>query len=145
FVFTTIEDHGENTFTSIDFKLHNYTWNFDGRKVIFDNYSPRLRFATIALATVFTYLKENRIKTNPVSITVRSELNDEKTGAKYGLGSSAAVVTSIISAVLEKFLKDKPAKKLIFKLAAIAHVRTQGSGSGADIAASTYGGVLHYT
>src|SRR5699024_11854730 len=35
--------------------------------------------------------------------------------------------------------------ELIFKLASIAHVKIQGNGSGADIAASTYGGVLEYT
>src|SRR5690625_3406553 len=142
FVFTTIENHPYNSFTSEDFQLHNYMWSFDGRKVIFDTYSPRLKFVTIALATVLTYLKESRIPITPVSISIRSELNDQKTGAKYGLGSSAAVVTSIISAMLEKFLNEKPEKQLIFKLAAIAHVRAQGSGSGADIAASTYGGVL---
>src|SRR5699024_889521 len=35
-------------------------------------------------------------------------------------------------------------RSLVFKLAAIAHVKTQGSGSGADIAASVYGGLLSY-
>jgi len=54
-------------------------------------------------------------------------------------------VTSIIMAVLERFLQYRPSPRLIFKLAAIAHVKTQGSGSGADIAASTYGGLLYYT
>src|SRR5699024_1685347 len=38
-----------------------------------------------------------------------------------------------------------PAKELLFRLAAIAHVGTQGTGSGADIAASVYGGLIEYT
>src|SRR5699024_12131831 len=53
---------------------------------------------------------EKKVNTTPFSITVRSELDDEETGAKYGLGSSAAVVTSVITAVLEKFLRYPPAE-----------------------------------
>lgn len=144
YVYTTISDDSTYTFTSENFGLHNLTWQYNGERVIFDNFSPRLKFVTSALTTVLTYLKERKIETTPFAMCVRSELDDEETGAKYGLGSSAAVVTSVVTAVLEKFLQYRPARSLIFKLAAIAHVRTQGSGSGADIAASTYGGVIHY-
>lgn len=144
YVYTTIRDSEENKFTSENFGLHNLTWKYDGYRVVFDDYSPRLKFVTSALTTVLSFLKERGVETTPFSMSVRSELDDEETGAKYGLGSSAAVVTSVVTAVLEKFLRYRPARSLIFKLASIAHVRTQGSGSGADIAASTYGGVLHY-
>ena len=144
YVYTTIEDATHYKFTSENFNLRNLTWHFNGKHVIFDDYSPRLKFATAALTTALKFLQEKKVNTTPFSITVRSELDDEETGAKYGLGSSAAVVTSVITAVLEKFLRYPPAESVIFKLAAIAHVRTQGSGSGADIAASTYGGVLYY-
>ncbi len=144
YVYATIEDSSVYSFTSENFNLHHLTWHFDGKRVIFDDYSPRLKFVTSALATVLTYLREKKVETTPFSLTVRSELDDEKTGAKYGLGSSAAVVTSVITAVLEKFLPSRPSRYLIFKLAAIAHVRTQGSGSGADIAASTFGGLIYY-
>lgn len=144
YVYTTIEDHPTYTFTSENFNLHNYTWHFNGKQVTFDQFSPRLKFVTAALTTVLTFLKEKEIKTTPFALSVRSELDDEETGAKYGLGSSAAVVTSVVTAILEKFLQYPPSRSLIFKLSAIAHVRTQGSGSGADIAASTYGGLLYY-
>lgn len=144
YVYATIEDHSSYTFTSENFGLYDLTWHFNGKQVVFQEYSPRLKFVVSALSTVLTYLKEKKIKTTPFSLSVRSELDDEKTGAKYGLGSSAAVVTSVITAVLEKFLHNRPSRNLIFKLAAIAHVRTQGSGSGADIAASTYGGLIYY-
>lgn len=143
YVYTTIEDDTVYKFTSENFDLYDLTWEYNGH-VIFDEYSPRLKFVTSALTTVLTYLKERGVATTPFSMSVHSELDDEETGAKYGLGSSAAVVTSVVTAVLEKFLQYRPTRSLIFKLAAIAHVRTQGSGSGADIAASTYGGVLHY-
>lgn len=144
YVYATIEDAETYTFTSEDFELYDLEWTYNGKRVLFKNYSPRLKFVTSALTTVLTYLKERGIPTTPFSMSVRSELDDQETGAKYGLGSSAAVVTAVITAVLEKFLQYPPARRLIFKLAAIAHVRTQGSGSGADIAASTYGGVLHF-
>lgn len=144
YVHTIIEDDTNYYFTSENFEMYDLTWHFNGERVIFDNYSPRLKFVTSALTTVLTYLKEKGVETTPFSLSVRSELDDEATGAKYGLGSSAAVVTSVVAAVLEKFLQYPPARSLIFKLAAIAHVRTQGSGSGADIAASTFGGVIYY-
>lgn len=144
YVYTTLEDHEYYAFTSENFNLHDYKWHFNGSHVVFDKFSPRLKFVTTALTTALIYLRERGISTTPFNMTVRSELDDEKTGAKYGLGSSAAVVTSVITAILEKFLTYPPSRSLIFKLAAIAHVRTQGSGSGADIAASTYGGLLYY-
>lgn len=145
YVFATIEDSATYTFTSENFNLHDLTWRFNGKEVVFDQVSPRLHFVTDALTTVLIYLQECSIKITPFSLSIRSELDDQETKKKYGLGSSAAVVTSVISAVLEKFLIEKPTRNLIFRLAAISHVRTQGSGSGADIAASTYGGVLHFT
>lgn len=144
YVYTTIEDHDEYLFTSEDFKLFNLKFHYENGRITFENYSPRLRFVTVAMATTLTYLKQIGINITPFSITVRSELADHESGAKYGLGSSAAVTTGIVSALLEKFLSKKLEREIIFKLAAIAHVRTQGSGSGADIAASTFGGVLHY-
>src|SRR5699024_10837953 len=38
----------------------------------------------------------------------------------------------------------KPTDMLVFKIASIAHVITQGNGSGADIAAASFHGVLKY-
>ncbi len=47
--------------------------------------------------------------------------------------------------MLARFLPEKPPETLVFKLAAVSHVITQGSGSGADVAASSYGGWLEYS
>lgn len=144
YVYTTIRKSEAYEFTSEDFQLYNLKWHYEKGRITFENYSPRLRFVTVAMATTLTYLQQCGITISPFSLTVRSELADKKSGAKYGLGSSAAVATGIVSAILEMFLRERPSREVIFKLAAIAHVRTQGSGSGADIAASTYGGVIHY-
>lgn len=61
---------------------------------------------------------------------------------KIGFGFSAASTVAIIAALL-KFNGEGLEKEKIFKLAAISHFFAQGSlGSGADIAASVYGGCL---
>ncbi|WP_344341528.1 phosphomevalonate kinase, partial [Streptomyces rhizosphaericus] len=99
-------------------------------------------FVQEAMRIAMVYLHEKNIQPGPFAISVKSEL-DDASGKKYGLGSSAAVVTSIISAILTKYFPTYT-KELLFKLAALAHVNVQGNGSGADIAASAYGGFLQY-
>jgi len=70
------------------------------------------------------------------------------TSAKVGLGSSAAITVGVVGSFLKQAGFDlglQDTKDVIFKLAAIAHYRAQGKvGSGGDIAACTYGGVVHY-
>lgn len=61
-----------------------------------------------------------------------------------GFGSSAAVVVATI-AVLAKWLNIPLSKNDIFTMARKVVLEQQGSGSGADIAASVYGGILNYT
>src|SRR5690625_8048489 len=89
----------------------------------------------------FTYLQEQGVTTCPISLSITSELDDES-GAKYGLGSSAAIVTGVVTALLRAYLQQKLREEYIFKLAAIAHVKTHGRGTGADIASPTYGTML---
>ncbi len=65
-------------------------------------------------------------------------------GQKLGLGSSAAVTVALLRSLLRSLGSEPPASEL-FALAKGAHSRAQGgAGSGVDIAASTYGGVLEY-
>lgn len=145
FVYCTIRDHSKNELSLNDLGLDNLYWEYDGTEVTIDSSDSRLSFVKDAMTTTLTYLQEQAIQVRPFSLSVKSELDDKETGAKYGLGSSAAVVTSVVTAILTNFLGNNATRKLIFKLAAISHIRTQGSGSGADIAASTYGGVLLYS
>ncbi len=58
---------------------------------------------------------------------------------KLGLGSSAATTVALTRALLP----DAPPRR-VFDEAHGVHREIQGSGSGADIAASTYGGLLAY-
>ncbi|WP_400245989.1 phosphomevalonate kinase [Niallia sp. JL1B1071] len=126
--------------------LLNVACRFERGQVILEETDARLDFIKNTIAVVHQYLGERSIETKPFSLTVTSELDDADSGRKYGLGSSAAVVVAVVSSILTLYRDRLPVSKtLIFKLAAIAHYQTQGSGSCADVAASTYGGWLHYT
>ncbi|MCU9615049.1 phosphomevalonate kinase [Caldibacillus lycopersici] len=135
----------ENILSLPQLNFPTVTWkeNEKGLKLNVD--SPKLVFIKNAISLVNQYLKEQSIPLQPFSFTVTSEL-DDRSGRKYGLGSSAAIVVSVITSMLHFYAGEKiqPTKELIYKLSAIAHYRTQGNGSCADIAASTYGGWLQY-
>jgi phosphomevalonate kinase len=68
-------------------------------------------------------------------------------GTKMGIGSSAATAAVTVGAVLEMAgLSVADSTDLIFDVASAAHRTAQGGlGSGADVAAAVYGGLLHYT
>lgn len=144
FVHVTIKAHEQNELTLFDFQLERLGWTWSGERIAIEHEDARLPFVQAAMETAFRYLQEWKIPVYPVAISVRSEL-DDASGIKYGLGSSAAVVTGVVRAILTQFLSVAPDQMVVFKLASIAHVHTQGNGSGADIAASTYHGVLEYT
>lgn len=146
FVYTTIEQSDQNLLNLENFNLQDLKWDWDAvnKEVNIQVSDPRTRFVEAGMNVALSYLNEKSISPDPFTLTVRSELDDES-GKKYGLGSSAAVVTSIVSAILKVNLSTAPSDELIFKLAAIAHVITQGNGSGADVAASAYGGILQYS
>lgn len=143
FVYATIEDSDENLLTLENFGLHHLRWRIENNGVHIDSKDRRVNFVEQAISVVSVYLREQSVPMPPFSLKINSELDSE--GVKYGLGSSAAVVTAVVTAILKKHLVDPPPAELIFKLAAISHVKTQGNGSGADIAASTYGGFLQYS
>ena len=69
-------------------------------------------------------------------------------GDKLGLGGSAAAVVAALGyrfASRGEDLGRAPVRDAIFRDARRAHARVQGGGSGVDIAASVYGGVLRYS
>src|SRR5690625_6767431 len=143
FVYATLESIQENILNLPDLQLNGLTWGYEHDQIQVHTDDQRISFVQDAMTMASHYLAEKSIALDRFTLTIKSELDDES-GVKYGLGSSAAVVTSVISALLTQFLPEKPSTMLIFKLAAISHVKTQGSGVGADVAASAYGGVLEY-
>jgi len=71
---------------------------------------------------------------------------DAQLGAKAGLGSSAAVTVGLMAAMAAAAglrVSDGEIRHRLFAAARDAHRRVQGElGSGADVAASTYGGLI---
>ncbi len=74
-------------------------------------------------------------------------LRDERSDRKLGLGSSAAILVASLAAielVREPALDDATLATRIFGWALDAHRSAQRGGSGIDVAASTFGGVLRF-
>jgi mevalonate kinase len=65
--------------------------------------------------------------------------------ADIGFGSSAAVTVATHAAVLRALLGEQPDAKMVFSESLKTVQTVQGRGSGADLAASVYGGVVCYT
>ena len=76
-------------------------------------------------------------------LTIDSNLADNS-GQKYGLGSSAAVLVSVVKA-LNEFYGLELSNLYIYKLAVIANMKLQSLSSCGDIAVSVYSGWLAYS
>ena len=145
FVYATITPAKQYELTLENFDLKQIPWSYNSSGYVqIESTDHRVRFVQTALSIVCQFLLEQGYDIPPFALKIDSQL-DDVSGRKYGLGSSAAVVTVTIEAVLKYAYQKHPSLELIFKLASIAHVKTQGNGSGADVAASTYGGVVKYT
>ena len=81
--------------------------------------------------------------TREYNVRIESDLDDKKTGKKYGLGSSAAVTVAAVRALC-KWYGLALATPELCKLAIIASSLVKKSGSGGDVAASAYGGWVLY-
>lgn len=77
-----------------------------------------------------------------------SDFYAEGSGVKLGLGASAAVCAALVGGLSRAGTAETgrmPSREDLFRRAFSAHRRAQhGSGSGADVAASIYGGIVHY-
>jgi phosphomevalonate kinase len=74
-------------------------------------------------------------------------LRDDATHRKLGLGSSAAILVASLAALelgAEPLLDDAVLARRVFDAALCAHRIAQGGGSGIDVAASAFGGILRF-
>ncbi|NNC76372.1 MAG: hypothetical protein HKN77_00325 [Woeseiaceae bacterium] len=70
-----------------------------------------------------------------------SRFSDATSGAKLGIGSSAALAAALVRALADRQANDEQ----VFRLALAAHHEfQQGSGSGVDVATSVFGGLIGY-
>ncbi len=89
------------------------------------------------LTAIKNFFKKYKVETG-LKIKTQSQFS-----AKYGLGSSSAVTVCTIKALAELF-EIKIMEKEIFNLAYQTVLDVQGIGSGFDIAAALYGGVIYF-
>lgn len=76
-------------------------------------------------------------------LDITSEL-DDGSGRKFGLGSSAAVTVATVRALCAHYRLELTRMEQL-KLALLASIEVQRSGSGGDVAASMFGGWIAYT
>lgn len=75
-----------------------------------------------------------------LSLTIKSGFSH-----RVGLGSSAAVTAAVVAALLHWIQQQKPHPELVLKEAlTVVHRVQHGRGSGTDLAASIYGGLIAY-
>ncbi len=119
-----------------DIQIHSKLCVFKGSLVQLSQ-EPRLKFVYSALQYFKEDLQKNLLY--PLSLTIES--NFEST---WGLGSSAAVLVATLGG-LWHWIKGAPATPVILFDNALALLhQTQGRGSGADLAGTIWGGILHY-
>jgi mevalonate kinase len=117
-----------NTVTIIDSKLGTLVQDLESIKI-----SAPFQFVLSAIL-----LFKNRLRTG-----FRLEIHADFSSV-MGLGSSAAVTAATVAVLAEWLDAKRLAPEEIFKLAKQAVLQVQGRGSGADLAASIFGGVLGY-
>ncbi|TFD17234.1 mevalonate kinase [Cryobacterium sp. TMT4-10] len=123
--------------------IENLTLNTDG--ALPAGLDPRLR----ARLTLFDAVRETVLAraprpVRPLRISIDSTAFS-RGGHKLGLGSSAAVAVTLTAALARSAGLDLGSEEL-FRLAHAAHRSAQnGTGSGGDVAASVYGGLIGYT
>uniref|UniRef100_UPI00098976B0 phosphomevalonate kinase n=1 Tax=Staphylococcus aureus TaxID=1280 RepID=UPI00098976B0 len=103
----------------------------------------KLNYVVKAIELFEQYAKSCVIAMKHFHLTIDSNLDDSN-GHKYGLGSSAAVLVSVIK-VLNEFYDMKLSNLYIYKLAVIANMKLQSLSSCGDIAVSVYSGWLAYS
>lgn len=96
------------------------------------------KFVEIALYNFYNNYKRY-IKDSGIKITTSSQFSP-----LFGFGSSSASTVCTIKALSELF-NAKLSNRQIFELAFQTVLDIQGTGSGFDVAAATYGGTLYYS
>ncbi len=137
----------------LDFNIQHITAIYENNELVFTqrlsqeelDYLKLIKFAIESTLFFYNVFKPFKIRTW-CEVPERFASYSEK---KIGLGSSAAVIVAILAAIHAFYgipMTSKTEKEKLLKLALLTHFIIQNmSGSGVDIAASFYGGILQYT
>ena len=104
--------------------------------------ASQLKYVVTAIEVFEQYVRSCNVKLKHFHLEIDSNL-DDASGNKYGLGSSAAVLVSVVKA-LNEFYDMQLSNLYIYKLAVISNMRLQSLSSCGDIV-SVYSGRLAYS
>ncbi|MBD3208674.1 MAG: phosphomevalonate kinase [Candidatus Nealsonbacteria bacterium] len=141
-----------------DFGIEDVRCDFKKGKISFaeqlgERQKKHLSFISSALESVLQYAGFKfpfQIETwgERSSLQQRESAEDLERKKMFGFGASAASVVAVVAGVLKLYGEDIAAnrdRERVYKLSAVAHYLAQGKvGSGFDVAASTFGGILVY-
>ena len=107
---------------------------------------PGAEASSPLIAAALRVVREHLVDAFPEGAPVLDSSSLMAGDRKLGLGSSAAVAAAAVGAILQAAGRDlEESDAIAFKLAFEAHRVAQGGrGSGADVAAAVYGGILRY-
>ncbi len=91
-----------------------------------------------AARAVSLFRQTNKIN-QPLKLTIQSDFS-----ANVGLGSSSAITAATVYGLHKLFFNKEPDKKELFDFCYSVIQEVQGIGSGSDLAAAIYGGVLYF-
>jgi len=141
FVTVRATDDAQNSLTSGHYGAEPLHWRRRGEGVEVAGARP-FDSVIAALDTVEAFAVASGRPERPLTVDIASDL-DHISGAKFGLGSSAAVTVATVRALgtaHDLALDDRS----VLKLALLATWRVSAAGSGGDVAASTLGGWVDY-
>lgn len=142
-IFVRIESADIGSIHSNQVRDLSVVWKRKSGKLLFSDQHP-YTLVESAMKVAEDYIRATGLPTQETyKLSITSELDNEETGQKYGLGSSGAVIVAVIKAILA-YYGQQSTPEVIFKLAVLAQMRLNMKGSFGDIAASSYGGLIAY-
>ncbi len=112
------------------------------RRIISSDWDRR-DIVAAALEMAYAVVTDRGQVPQVLDLVIESGLDDEASGRKYGLGSSAAVNVAVIDAVLQAH-ECHVSRLELFQAAYLAATLSGQSGSGGDLASASHGGVVRY-
>lgn len=143
----------KNTISASALNLNEIPFNIENKQIVFSSDVPKEAIQKLVFfKNTFDYCLQNIGKDLPGSffkINIDTDaFYSEKVTAKLGFGSSAALTVALIKALFKLNainINEQDNRDLLFQLSLAAHKKAQENvGSGIDIAASCYAGVLKY-
>lgn len=144
FVTVTLEaSAGRGQLISDQFGHLPVVWRRDGDRLVIDRDQRPFDYVLSAIRVVEAFALESGRRLDFYDLAIRSEL-DDRSGRKFGLGSSAAVTVATVTA-LDRFYSLGLDELSRLKLALLATIGVNPLASGGDVAASLYGGWIAFS